>query len=370
MKIVQIIPCIKTIGGAEKFTLELSYELVKLGHDVTIIVLYNDRGFFDNYIEEKRLKVIYLDKKRGLDFKNSKRLKKLLLELKPDIVHSHLNVHSSYYLGRVLKLKNITFVETIHSAYVKSKRNPVLKNFFGIKKYIGGLYKRGKITPIAISDEIYLYTRDYFNLKKEFPTILNGVSFEKIGEISPFESRSKQFISVASLIHRKNHQAILEASTSLIDKGFTFTVTLVGTGPLYQEIEQQIKSLGLENVVSMLGERSDVFSLLNQHKVFLLPSFNEGNPLSVIEAMACGLAIIVTNVGGGVDVIKEGENGFIVDPYNTKTLISAMEKTLSTPLSLPSMSNNNILASKKYSIEETAVKYEAVYKNLLKDRGV
>ncbi|MFA5659980.1 MAG: glycosyltransferase family 4 protein [Bacilli bacterium] len=365
MRIVQIIPYIKTIGGAEKFVFELSVELQKLGNSVTIITFYKVEGFFDDYIKSNNLHVIYLNKKRGVDIRTSIRLRKLISRINPDIVHCHLNYHSTFFFGRIQKMKNPVFVETIHSTYIKNQNNPVMKKNSMLIRVISGWYKRKIVTPVAISDSVNDSTRSFFNLSTPIPLIYNGISLADLGSVPSISKRKFDFINVASFIPLKNQIAIVNAAKILKDKGYKFKITLVGIGPTFENVKNAIESNDLGGYISMLGQRKDIFELLKMHKVFLLPSLTEGNPLSVLEAMAAGLMVIATEKGGTVNLIKPNINGFLIDPNDYTFLASLMETSLVDQTIVKTISKNNLLLSSNFDIVNTARQYSTLYADLL-----
>lgn len=361
MKIVQIIPSLESAGGAEKFMLELSVELKSLGHNVTVISLYSKRGFYDNYISKNKLDVIYLDKKPGVDFKNSRKLKRVILNINPDIVHAHLHFHLSFFLSGLSKFKKIKWIETIHSSYTKNSHNFILKKI--IKRY----YVKKIIVPISISDEVAKYTKTYFKLKQNLDVIYNGINLSLADSSINITKRECFFITVGRLVRIKNQTAIIEATKILSDEGYKFTVTIVGDGPEKVKLKTLINEYNLNKTILLLGQRDDVFKLLANHRVFLLPSFEEGNPLSIIEAMASGLVVIATKIGGPVDIVTPGKNGYLVDPYDIKTLVNEMKRCLDSESLLGKISINNIADSSNYSITKTATEYVLLYKEYQAD---
>jgi glycosyltransferase involved in cell wall biosynthesis len=101
---------------------------------------------------------------------------------------------------------------------------------------------------------------------------------------------------------------------------------LVGDGPLRPKLEEQARSLGIEASVRFLGLRSDVADILRDSDVFVRPSLTEGMSLTVLEAMACGLPVVVTPVGGTSEVVTDGANGCLVAPGDVSALSAALLK--------------------------------------------
>lgn len=360
MKIIQIIPSLENVGGAETFVVGLTMELIKKGHEVTIISLYNHRqGFYSEMIKNNNIEVLYLNKKRGPDYKTGRQLKQLIIKLEPDIVHSHLETALIFFLGGILKLKNIVFLETIHYYLQPNSYNIILKTI------IKNTYKRKLIVPVSISPEAKRRAISYYKINFDSPVIFNGINMDGISAENPINTREFDFISVSRLVEVKNHRAIIEAAKILKDRNLTFSLNIVGNGPLYDNISALVKTYNLENHVKLLGLRNDVYSLLKNHKIFLIPSFREGNPISAIEAISSGLAVIGTNVGGLVDLVVSDKVGFLVNPHNTEQLANYMELLLTDKEKLSSVSEHNKIYANKFSLSNTAQQYIDLYEKLL-----
>jgi len=106
---------------------------------------------------------------------------------------------------------------------------------------------------------------------------------------------------------------------------------LVGEGPEMPAVEQQVRSAGLQDAVRLLGLRHDVPELLAAADIFLLTSFSEGIPLTIIEAMAAGLPVIATRVGGVEEMVVEGATGLLVPSGNDQALAAAIERLAGDP---------------------------------------
>ena len=195
---------------------------------------------------------------------------------------------------------------------------------------------------------------------------MNGINLPRNTSTVRFKERPYNFITVSRLVEVKNHLSLIKASKVLADKGYQFSVSIVGDGPMMNLISSEIKNNNLENKIKLLGLRTDIFDLLQEHRVFVLPSFREGNPISILEAMACKLSLITTNVGGTVDIIDHGSNGLLIDPNNYISLADAMEKTIVDVEFTESSAQKNFDLSKNYSIEKTANDYINLYNSILR----
>ncbi|MEM7315877.1 MAG: glycosyltransferase, partial [Planctomycetota bacterium] len=118
---------------------------------------------------------------------------------------------------------------------------------------------------------------------------------------------------VAALRPEKNHHRFLEAAKVVSEKIPTGHFVIVGDGPMRIELDYYVRENGLKDFVHFLGSRSDIPEILRACDVFVLSSDNEAAPVSILEAMASGLPVVASNVGSIHEMVKNGENGFLVN---------------------------------------------------------
>ena len=121
---------------------------------------------------------------------------------------------------------------------------------------------------------------------------------------------------------------MIDAFSSVIQKYPDYKLVIYGEGELRPELEQLIKEYKLENSVYLPGVKKDIHQYIKDAEMFLLTSKFEGMPNALIEAMCLGLPCISTKVSGAVDLIKNGENGLLVDLDDTEELIANIEKII------------------------------------------
>lgn len=126
------------------------------------------------------------------------------------------------------------------------------------------------------------------------------------------------FVSVGELIHRKNHESAIRAfSKANIENSYYL---ICGIGELESHLKEVISELGLTNRVKLLGYRLDAQEIMKSSDVFLFPSFQEGLPVALMEAMACGLPCLVSEIRGNVDLIEKDKGGLLFNPHNIDDL--------------------------------------------------
>lgn len=130
--------------------------------------------------------------------------------------------------------------------------------------------------------------------------------------------------TVGSLYTVKGHKYLIDAAVHIIRRCPDVTFLIVGRGRLREELETQARSLGVDPYIRFLGHRDDVRDLLGLFDVFVLPSLSEGMPLSLLEAMAAGVPVVATRVGGVIDVLEDGKTGLLIPPEDIQPLAESI----------------------------------------------
>ena len=159
--------------------------------------------------------------------------------------------------------------------------------------------------------------------------ITMGVDTDRFTPAQPRENGALHVVGVARLNYVKGHVHLLRAVAALRAKGLDIRCTFAGDGPYRAEIEAEIAALGLGDHVNMTGPIGEdaVLSLLHQADVFALTSFGLGEaaPVAVMEAMACGLPVICSRIGGTGDMIADGVDGLLVPQQDEAAIANALE---------------------------------------------
>jgi len=137
-------------------------------------------------------------------------------------------------------------------------------------------------------------------------------------------------VCVARHVRVKNLRLLLDTCALLRDRGARFRCAMIGDGPLRGELEEQRSRLGLEKIVELAGAREEaqVLEWWRRASVAVLTSENEGMPVCLMEAAACGVPTVATAVGGVSELVEDGVTGFLVSPGDTAALAAALQKLL------------------------------------------
>lgn len=173
----------------------------------------------------------------------------------------------------------------------------------------------------------------------------------------------KLIVSIGELDDNKNHITVIRALGSLGRKDFKYVVC--GVGPNKEMLHSEASRLGLQDNVILAGYRSDIPDVLNAADIFVFPSFHEGMPVSALEAMACGLPIIASKIRGNVDIIQDGENGYLFIPSDVETLSRKISSLMLDENMRMTMGEKNKVIVQDFSMESVTNELKEIYSNLI-----
>ncbi len=259
-----------------------------------------------------------------------KELKKLIQENNYDIIHCHTPVAGVLTRLAAKNSKNTTVIYTAHGFHF-FKGAPLVNwlIYYPVERFCARYtdklitinkedYKRAKRFKLHKNGKVYYVPGVGINLEK-IQNLKVDIKQKKT-EIGILED-IPVLLSVGELIKRKNHETVLKALSQIKDKNFVYLIC--GRGVLMEHLQNLTKQLGLESEVKFLGFRKDIAEICKTADLFIFPSYQEGLPVALMQAMAAGLPVIASNVRGNRDLIEK-ENLF--EPNDVKTLTSLIEK--------------------------------------------
>jgi glycosyltransferase involved in cell wall biosynthesis len=284
-----------------------------------------------------------------------------------DIVQSHL-LGSNLYCSLAAMMCGVPVVSTFHGFVDVNAK----ERFSAIKSKI---INCGSNKIVFVSDRL----RNFFVEKKGFSaqksvTIYNGVDVSLFKPQRDVTIRKKLGLgpdnvlvgAVGNIRPSKGYEYLLKSAKLVVDRfpQFRFVVAGEGSGKLFANLLDLRKSLGLENHFSFLGFEPDVPRFLNNLDIFVLPSISEGFSISTIEAMACGVPVIVTFSGGPEEIVENELTGIIVTAGDhcslAKAIIYSFENYESNDKSISALQT----CSNKFSISKMINNYEKVYQQI------
>jgi glycosyltransferase involved in cell wall biosynthesis len=366
IKVVHIIPMLGP-GGAERVAVDIVRGLNRQRFEVAVISIWRRVGCeLESCLDQCDVPAQYLGKGWGFDGRTYHRLHRVLREHHPDVVHTHLQV-LRYALPSLLLLKPTSVVHTVHNLAEREiePRARCIQRF---------AFNHG-IVPVAVSEEVALSLKHVYGVR-QCRVIPNGIPTNRYANLQGtrrewrakigFTDHHVLFVCVARFARQKNHALLLKAFAQGPASDPNAHLVLVGDGALQEQLESQVENLGVARQVHFLGLRADIPDVLGATDVFVLSSDWEGNPLSMMEAMASGLPIVSTAVGGVPSLIANGREGFLVPRGDIKGFSGAMTFLLRDQETRRSMGTAAARRAKEnFDVSKMIRAYEQLYENLI-----
>jgi len=362
-RVLHILP-ILGVAGAEWMCAHLLRGLAG-AYEVGAVGLYpSSNSVTEQAMSRVGIPLWRLDKRPGFDARMFFRIHRVLREFQPDIVHTHLHV-LRYCLPASMLRGVPVLVHTVH--------NLAEREADAAGRILHRLAFRKRVIPVAVSHSVAASLRRVYGIQDPV-TIHNGIPVGDFrvdrsvrakwrGELG-LDDRDFLFVSTGRLAPQKNPLLMLRAFAALADP--RAHLAFAGEGPLEQRLEEEVRSAGLQARVHVLGYRSDIRECLAAGDVFLLSSDWEGHPLAAMEAMACGLPVIATAVGGVPEAVESGREGLLVPPGDAPALTGAMRCLLERPGERAAMAEASCRrAAADFSLEKMARAYDELYRKSL-----
>jgi glycosyltransferase involved in cell wall biosynthesis len=283
-----------------------------------------------------------------------------LRELKPDVLHTH-NAAAHIVGAPAAKLSGVpVVVNTRHGKH----RVTGLKNRLG-NRLATWLTQR----MVAVSSSTAEVARAVDRIPDaRLEIIRNGVDLDLFPRRDGAPRRhTGKAIHAARLDHTtKDQRTLLRAVRLVVDQEPGFMVDIIGDGPDRPALEELCDQLRLRSHVAFLGFRHDVEELLPQADLFVLSSVSEGLPMTLLEAMAAGLPVVSTDVGGISELVTRNETGLLVPSQSPEALATAILQLVRDPQLAASMGlAGRRRVEKEFNIRRVVATYESVYRQLL-----
>jgi glycosyltransferase involved in cell wall biosynthesis len=348
------------MGGAEQVVVSLSDALASKGCDVLIVYL---TGLAEIFPKNPRVKLINLGMTSKLDFfKSLIKLRNLLINFRPDVVHSHM-FHANI-LARILRLI-VRFPRLICSAHSVNEGGVLRMLVYRITDTLADIS-----TNVSISAVEFFIKKKASKLGRIIP-VYNGIDADlfsfnfqkrlKQRQLLLIEESCRMILAVGRLHKAKDYPNLFYSLTKLAVGSINYKLCIVGEGSLRTELEMLANELKLRDKILFLGVRNDVADLMSAADVFVLSSAWEGFGLVVAEAMSCQRVIVATDCGGVKEVV--GDAGFLVKPQDSE----ALAKALNVAINLSAMKSEALGCEARkriielYSLEVALEKWLKLY---------
>jgi glycosyltransferase involved in cell wall biosynthesis len=356
------------VGGAEQMAGHLMVGLSE-SHDVAAAGLYPSMNTtIEHRLKRANIRLWHLGKRPGFDPRLFKSLDRVLEELRPHVVHTHLSV-LRYALPGLRRRRVPVVVHTLH--------NLAEHETDALGRVVQWFAFRRAVLPVAISREVAASVKRVYGVecKAMVPNCIPVENYRRSladrarwREKERFDHDAILFTCVGRLEPQKNPLLLVQAFAALNNP--RTHLIMLGEGSLREQLAAYIREHGLERCVHLLGKRNEVPECLAASDVFVLSSNWEGNPLAVMEAMAAGLPVVGTAVGGVPELVESGRQGILVPPGDCAAFTDAMRTLLNDPEKRTAMANAaQAHATATFNVERMAQGYESIYRAALAASG-
>lgn len=354
------------VAGAEVLVRET---IRRLGPAIEPTIFCLDRvGQIGDELVKEGVDLVCLDRKPGRDWGVSRRMAKHATDRKIDVMHAHQYTPFFYAaLAKPLTRPPFQLILTEHGRHYPDIVNPKRRAFnrLVLDRFADAVNACIKFSAVALS------RNDGFRGNR-ITVIENGIDVEHYGptEDRPALRRRLGLDPVAPLVvHVARHHPVKDQA--MLIRGFAEVSTpgarlvMVGDGPLRGDLEALATSLGVRDRVDFVGIQSNVAEWLRAADVFVLTSLSEASSLTLLEAMATGLPVVVTAVGGNPEIVRDGVDGLHVPRGDWQACGAALTRLLNDATLRTTLGTNGRQRThERYRLNQTIGQYFALYKRL------
>ncbi|MHB8158637.1 MAG: glycosyltransferase [Desulfocucumaceae bacterium] len=361
-------------GGAERHILNLATAMKQTMVEVSVCCLFADP--FVKLAREAGIRSHSVPMRHKLDFGIVTKLRDLIIAEKIDIVHTH-GVRANLVGRLAARMAGVeTVVTTVHS--LLSQDYPDL--FSRLANTLIEKVSRGLTTQfIAVSGSLQKALIQQGIPEKRITVIYNGLNPELFNENEP-SGRWRQkagfapgipLVAIVGRLHPvKGHRYFLRSASEILKERTDVHFLVVGSGPEREGLEDYTKNLGISDYVTFTGFVSDVTELMPDLNLLIVPSLWEGFGLTALEAMAVGVPVVATSVGGLPEIVEHGTTGLLVSPADEVGLTRGIVWMLDHPQEAVEMAAAaKAVVEQKFTAAAMARKTEDLYHRLIREKN-
>jgi len=330
--------------------------------------LVMEKGWTSAELEKRNILVECIPLEKSFDVSWVTQAVKFIKKNNVKLIHSH-EFSCNAYLTIAAKIARVPIICVAHG-----------KNYYPEKYYRRFAYRRVAAMAeafVAVSNDLKDFIVDAVAIPpKRIQVIHNGIDIDQF-ERKQYDSKKIRaelklqpddyvIIVVAALFEMKGHKDLLQAMSQCSAHEKQIKLLFVGDGDYRSELVKLTKQLNLENTVVFAGFRSDVAHMLAISDLFILPSYSEGLPVSVLEAMAARVPVIATRVGGLAELIDHGVNGYLVAAKAPQQLADTIKSIIASPVSVDDIREAAYaLVCESFGSHAMLEQYRKIYRRLI-----
>jgi len=376
------------VGGPALHVAHLSRDLDQRGYETTLVAgrVGEGEGSMQHVVDELDVHPVYVDElQRELSFASDalavRRIVQLIRQHRPAVLHTHTAKAGA--VGRIAarlagSARPAVVVHTFHGHVLRGYFSPArVRAFQGIERMLA----RSSDALIAVSPEV----RDDLVALRVAPAdkicvVRLGLDLDSRLSADPSARATVRaelgipedgFLVgwLGRMTEIKRVDDLLAAFAQLRTNGVDAYLALVGDGPLRDELKAAAEALGIADRTRFVGFRENVGELYSAFDVVALTSANEGTPVTVIEALAAGIPVVATDVGGVSDVVQDGRSGYLVPANDVAAVAERLERLAADPKRRGAMgADGRAFVVPRYSVPRLVDDIDRLYQSLLQAR--
>jgi glycosyltransferase involved in cell wall biosynthesis len=327
-------------------------------------------GTLGEQLRSEGVEVVTLGRRPGRDWRVGWRLAREARARKIDVFHAHQYTPFFYAaVARVLSFGGPRLILTEHGRHYPDLVRPLRR---AINRLVLDHLADAVNACCGFSAEGLAIVDGFAGRRIE--VIENGIDLERYSRPTDRSALRKELgldpsrryvVTIARFHPVKDHAMLLRAFARVAATRPDTDLLLAGDGPLRGELERQAADAGIAGRVRFLGIRSDVPALLQASDIFALTSVSEAASLTLLEAMASGLAVVVTNVGGNPEIVRDGVEGLLVPRGDSEAAATALLRLLNDPVRADAMGTaGRARVESRYQLQRTIDSYLALYRRV------
>jgi len=360
-------------GGGGRAAYDICRELAARGHDVTVLTAYMD-GLPREEIKDG-IRLVRIPSNRTEAFSASFPTMlayvlaglwaglRLVWRFRPQVIHTHFAVPSGALAFALSLLTGVPYILTAHLGDVPGGVPEKTGRWFRwLEPFTKPIWRRAKRVT-AVSEFTRQLALKHYSV--DIHVIPNGVDFMHLAPAQIEVNVPPRIVFAGRFVMQKNPLAIIRVLAVL--KDLEWTCSMLGDGPMFEDVKREIEKHGMLERFHLPGwvTPDDVLNEFSKSDILFMPSFSEGLPVVGVQALVKGLAVVASRIGGFLDLVDDGENGFLVEVRDEASFAASLRGLLKNREQLSSFRRASLAKAQNFNIQKVVDKYETMLQEII-----
>jgi glycosyltransferase involved in cell wall biosynthesis len=365
-------------GGGGRVAQDIATGLAERGHEIRVLTAHLDGLPVMEVVNGIRVERLSTGRKNAFraglaemaryNWQALHAGREMLRTWRPDVIHAHFAVPAGAAAFALSWLSHISYVLTAHLGDVPGAVPEKTDTWFKwIQPFTPPIW-RGAARVVAVSEFTRRMALRHYNIPVQ--VIPNGVELSDLPERVPQKNAGQgpRIVFAGRFMDQKNPAHLVQALIQI--KELPWKCAMLGDGPLLENVRESVRAAGLEERIALPGwvTPEQVLSEFAQSDLLVLPSRSEGLSVVGVQALGMGLALLLSDAGGNLELVRDGENGFLFPAGDIDALTRQLEYLLKNPGMLQSAQAKSREMARKYDLPGIVSQYEELFSNLISNQ--